>query len=45
VHLASARAGGATRHERQVFAGDRAAVRMASVACALRLLAAQARSA
>lgn len=43
VHLASARAGAATRHTRQVFGGDRAAVRMASVACALGLLAEQAR--
>jgi nicotinamide-nucleotide amidase len=42
VHLASARAGGTTRHERQVFPGDRAAVRMATVVCALRLLAGQA---
>jgi nicotinamide-nucleotide amidase len=42
VHLASARAGRPTRHERQVFAGDRAAVRMATVVCALRLLATQA---
>jgi nicotinamide-nucleotide amidase len=45
VHLASTRAGAATRHERQLFDGDRAAIRMASVACALRLLAAQAHGA
>ena len=44
VHLASARAGGATVHERQLLSGDRAAVRMASVACALRLLRVQAGS-
>jgi nicotinamide-nucleotide amidase len=31
VHLACARRGGATTHERQVFPGDRAAIREASV--------------
>ena len=44
VHLASARQGGATRHERHIFAGDRAAIRLASVARALALLEAQARA-
>ncbi|MBI3513155.1 MAG: CinA family protein [Proteobacteria bacterium] len=43
VHLASARQGGVTRHERHVFAGDRAAVRLASVVSALAMLEAQAR--
>jgi nicotinamide-nucleotide amidase len=38
VHLAAARRGGAIVAERRVFAGDRAAVRMASVARALALL-------
>lgn len=38
VHFAAARRGGATLAERRVFAGDRAAVRMASVARALALL-------
>jgi nicotinamide-nucleotide amidase len=43
VHFACARHGGATVHERHVFPGDRAAIRMASVAVALGLLAAQAK--
>ncbi len=38
VHLACARAGGATLHERHVFSGDRSAVRMAAVETALRLI-------
>jgi nicotinamide-nucleotide amidase len=42
VHFASARRDGSTLHERHVFPGDRAAIRMASVEVALRLLAAQA---
>jgi nicotinamide-nucleotide amidase len=37
VHLACARRGGVTLHERHVFPGDRAAVRAASVAAALAL--------
>jgi nicotinamide-nucleotide amidase len=37
VHLACARRGGATVHERHVFPGDRAAVRAASVTAALEL--------
>lgn len=37
VHVAAARAGGATLHERHLFAGDRSAVRMATVEAALRL--------
>jgi nicotinamide-nucleotide amidase len=41
VHLASARAGGSVIHERRVFPGDRAAIRLASVACGLKLLEAQ----
>jgi nicotinamide-nucleotide amidase len=41
VHFASARAGRPTLHERHVFPGDRAAVRIASVACGLRLMARQ----
>jgi nicotinamide-nucleotide amidase len=44
VHLASARRGGATLHERRVFPGDRAAIRMATVEVALALLAAQAQA-
>jgi nicotinamide-nucleotide amidase len=44
VHFSSARAGGALRHARQVFAGDRAGIRMASVAFALQLMADQARA-
>jgi nicotinamide-nucleotide amidase len=40
VHLACARRGGATLHERHVFPGDRAAVRAASVDAAFVLLAA-----
>ena len=38
VHMASARSGAETRHERHVFAGDRQAVRAAAVAAALDLL-------
>lgn len=38
VHFASARAGAETAHERHVFPGDRAAIRMASVEAALRLM-------
>lgn len=38
VHIACARRGDATIHERHVFAGDRAAVREATVARALQLL-------
>lgn len=37
VHIAAARRGGETLHERHVFAGDRAAVREQSVAAALKL--------
>lgn len=43
VHLAVARRGRPTRHERQVFAGDRTAIREAAVARALDMLAAAAR--
>jgi nicotinamide-nucleotide amidase len=39
VHFAAARAGADTWHDRQVFAGDRQAVRAATVTTALRLLA------
>lgn len=39
VHLAVARRGRPTLHERQVFSGDRAAIRLASVDRALDLLA------
>jgi nicotinamide-nucleotide amidase len=39
VHLAAARAGADTWHERHVFAGDRQAVRAATVTAALGLLA------
>jgi nicotinamide-nucleotide amidase len=39
VHLAAALAGADTWHERHVFAGDRQAVRAATVTTALRLLA------
>ncbi|HEX7006243.1 MAG TPA: nicotinamide-nucleotide amidohydrolase family protein [Alphaproteobacteria bacterium] len=39
VHLAVARRGRPTRHERHVFSGDRAAIREAAVARALDLLA------
>ena len=39
VYLAVARRGGAVRVVRELFAGDRAAVRSAAVAAALRLLA------
>lgn len=42
VFLATARRGGETRHEKHVFPGDRAAVRLATVARALELLAARA---
>jgi len=38
VHMAVARRGGDTLHERHVYAGDRAAIRRQSVADALRLL-------
>lgn len=38
VHIAAARNGAATLHERHVFSGDRATVRAAAVAAALRLL-------
>jgi nicotinamide-nucleotide amidase len=44
VHFASARRAGATLHERHLFPGDRAAIRMASVGVALALLAAQAKA-
>jgi len=37
VHLAVARRGGATRHAREIFSGDRAAVRLATVDAALSL--------
>jgi nicotinamide-nucleotide amidase len=37
VHLAAARLGGPTLHERHLFPGDRSAVRLASVEAALRL--------
>ena len=43
VHLAVARRGRATRHERHVFAGDRSAIREAAVAQALDMLLAAAR--
>lgn len=39
VHFAAARRGAATLHEQQVFPGDRDAVRLATVAAALQLLA------
>jgi nicotinamide-nucleotide amidase len=38
VHLALARRGGATHHRREVFPGDRRAVRLATVECAFRML-------
>lgn len=38
VHLAAARRGGPTIHTRRVFAGDRAAIREASVLQALRMI-------
>jgi nicotinamide-nucleotide amidase len=41
VHFASARTGAPTLHERHVFPGDRAAIRMASVVAALHLMNAQ----
>jgi nicotinamide-nucleotide amidase len=41
VHLACARVGHPTLHERHLFAGDRDAIRLASVEAALRLLKAQ----
>ena len=41
VHLACARRGRATLHRRDLFPGDRAAVRAASVAAAFALIAAQ----
>jgi nicotinamide-nucleotide amidase len=34
VHLAVARRGAATRHAREIFPGDRAAIRLATVNCA-----------
>ena len=37
VHVAAARAGGATLHERHLFPGDRSAVRLATVKAGLRL--------
>ena len=37
VHIAAALRGGPTLHERHVFPGDRSAVRLATVAAALRL--------
>jgi nicotinamide-nucleotide amidase len=43
VHFASARKGGAVRHEQRIFPGDRAAIRLASVAFGLQLLDAQRR--
>ena len=42
VHLAVARAGRPTRHQRNVYAGDRAAVREQTVRDALMMLAAAA---
>lgn len=41
VHFASARSGAPTLHERHVFPGDRAAIRMASLASGLRLMTRQ----
>lgn len=41
VHLATARKGRETRHERRVFDGDRATVRLATVDVALEMLKAQ----
>ena len=38
VHVACARRGGVTQHVRHVFPGDRAAVRFATVECALDLV-------
>lgn len=38
VHLAAARRGGATLHERHLFKGDRTAVRVAATSAALALL-------
>ncbi|MGZ9034708.1 MAG: CinA family protein [Rhodospirillales bacterium] len=38
VHLAALRKGGPVRHRRQVFSGDRTAIRLASVEAALVLL-------
>lgn len=37
VHIAAARRGGPTLHERHLFAGDRSAIRLATVDAALRL--------
>lgn len=45
VHLAAMRRGGEVRHARQVFPGDRAAVRLATVMAALELALAVARDA
>ncbi len=42
VHLACARRGGTVRHERHVFPGDRAAVRVQAVARALAMILQQA---
>lgn len=41
VHFAVARRNGATTHERRLFSGDRAAVRLASAALALAMLQAE----
>lgn len=38
VHLACARTGGPTLHERRIFSGDRGSVRMAAVKAALNLI-------
>ena len=38
VHIAAARSGGTTIHERHVFPGDRTAIREASVLAALRMI-------
>jgi nicotinamide-nucleotide amidase len=43
VHIACARRGAPTRHERHVFPGDRRAVRLASVEVALRQILTAAR--
>jgi nicotinamide mononucleotide (NMN) deamidase PncC len=37
VHLAVARRGAATRHAREMFPGDRAAIRLATVDCGFAL--------
>ena len=41
VHIAAARKGRETRHERHLFAGDRAAIRLAAAAAALALIGRQ----